>query len=68
MCSGESSSVTPLLNAMDKDHGDPVTAWRIFWSSELPFHRRLVVAARNVGRRITTLPHDCCGRPGEPGC
>jgi hypothetical protein len=50
------------------DHGDPVTAWRIFWSSELPFHRRLVAVARNMGRRIVTPPHDCCGRPGEPGC
>jgi hypothetical protein len=53
---------------MAHQHGDPMTAWRIFWASELPVHRRLVVVARNVFRRVTTPPHDCCGRPGEPGC
>jgi hypothetical protein len=54
---------------MAHDHGDPVTAWRIFWTSDLPFRRRLVVAAGNVRRRFSTLPpHECCGRPGEPGC
>jgi hypothetical protein len=50
------------------DHGDLVTAWRLFWMSDLPPHRRLVVAAGNILRRFKTPPHDCCGRPGEPGC
>ena len=53
---------------MAHEHGDPVTAWRIFWTSDLPFRRRLAVAARNLRTRITTPPHNCCGRPGEPGC
>jgi hypothetical protein len=53
---------------MRHDHGDPMTFWRIFATSDLPLHRRLAVAARNVMRRVTTPPHDCCGRPGEPGC
>jgi hypothetical protein len=53
---------------MAHDHGDPATAWRIFWTSDLPFHRRFAVAAGNIVRRVTTPPHDCCGRPGEPGC
>jgi hypothetical protein len=53
---------------MARDHGDPVTAWGLFWTSDLPVHRRLAVAARNVIRRVTTPPRDCCGRPGEPGC
>jgi len=68
MCSGETSSLTALLNAMSLDRGDPVTAWRLFWSSELPLHERILAVVRNMGRRITTPPHDCCGRPGEPGC
>lgn len=49
------------------EHGDPITAWRVFRSSDLPFHRRLVAVARNLGRRIVTRS-DCCGHPGEPGC
>jgi hypothetical protein len=54
---------------MDHDHGDPVTAWHIFWTSDLPFHRRLAVTAGNVIRRFRTWPpSECCGRPGEPGC
>jgi len=53
---------------MADDHGDPVTAWRLIWSSELPVHRRFAAFVRNMGRRIVTPPHDCCGRPGEPGC
>jgi hypothetical protein len=53
---------------MGHDHGDPVTAWRLFRSSHLPLYRRLAVAAGNILRRVTTPPHDCCGRFGEPGC
>jgi hypothetical protein len=53
---------------MAHEHGDPVTAWRLFWTSDLPYGRRLAVAAGNIVRRITTSPHDCCGHPGEPGC
>jgi hypothetical protein len=68
MCSDESSSVTSQFSAMADDHGDAVTAWRLFRSSDLPVHRRLAVAAGNILRRVTTPPHDCCGRFGEPGC
>ncbi|MHB8630671.1 MAG: hypothetical protein ACYC9W_01940 [Candidatus Limnocylindria bacterium] len=50
------------------EHGGPVTSWRIFWASDLPVGRRLAVAVANVLRRVTTPPHACCGRPGEPGC
>ncbi|HAF09438.1 MAG TPA: hypothetical protein DCK98_05075 [Chloroflexi bacterium] len=56
------------MSPSQAEHRDPVTAWRLFWTSDLPLHRRLVVAAGNVMRRFTTPPHDCCGRPGEPGC
>jgi hypothetical protein len=68
MCSGPISSLTALLNAMAHQHGDPATVWELFWRSELPLRRRLAVAARNIARRLTTPPHDCCGHPGEPGC
>jgi hypothetical protein len=50
------------------EHGDPLTAWRLFRESELPLARRLGVAAANLLRRAVRSPHDCCGRPGEPGC
>jgi hypothetical protein len=54
---------------MAHDHGDPVTAWQLFRDSDLPLHRRLAVTAANIVRRFGALPpHDCCGRPGEPGC
>lgn len=53
---------------MAGQHGDPATAWQLFWSSDLPFWERLSVAARNMLRRVTTAPHDCCGHAGEPGC
>ena len=39
-----------------------------FRASELPWHRRLLVAASNYGRKIKGGEHECCGNPGQPGC
>ncbi|MCS7275894.1 MAG: hypothetical protein NZ695_02595 [Dehalococcoidia bacterium] len=36
--------------------------------SELPFWRRLVVALRNLSRRLAWPPRNCCGNYGQPGC
>jgi hypothetical protein len=37
------------------------------WSIDLPFHRKLYLAVKNTGIKITKR-QDCCGHPGEPGC
>ncbi len=39
-----------------------------FRESELPWHRRLLVAASNYGRKMKRGEHECCGNPGQPGC
>ena len=39
-----------------------------FRESELPWHRRLLVAASNYGRKMKGGEHECCGNPGQPGC
>ncbi|HLZ48680.1 MAG TPA: hypothetical protein VKR80_08540 [Candidatus Limnocylindria bacterium] len=53
---------------MHDDRGD-VDGFRAnLRATGLPVHRLATVAAGNLLRRIWTPPHDCCGRPGEPGC
>ena len=39
-----------------------------FRESELPWHRRLLVAAANYGRKFKGGEQECCGNPGQPGC
>ncbi|MCY4449778.1 MAG: hypothetical protein OXE02_13145 [Chloroflexi bacterium] len=46
-------------------------AWSItianFRESELPWPRKLLVAASNYRRKIGG-GQECCGNPGQPGC
>lgn len=46
-------------------------AWSItlanFRESQLPWHRKLLVAAANYRRKMRRGP-ECCGNPGQPGC
>ena len=53
---------------MHDDHGDVAGFWVNVRASDLPIHRRALRTVANLLRRVTTPPHDCCGRPGEPGC
>jgi len=53
---------------MHDEPGDVGGFWANLRASDLPIHRRAIVAAGNLLRRVTTPPHDCCGRPGDPGC
>lgn len=39
-----------------------------FRESELPWHRRVLVAASNYGRKFKGGEQECCGNPGQPGC
>ena len=50
------------------DHGDVGGFFANLRRSDLPLHRRAILMVANLARRVTTPPHDCCGRPGEPGC
>lgn len=35
--------------------------------TDLPLHKRVLLALRNNARKAATLSN-CCGHPGEPGC
>ncbi|AKG54121.1 hypothetical protein DGWBC_1485 [Dehalogenimonas sp. WBC-2] len=37
------------------------------WSVPLPLHKKLYLALKNTGIKITKR-QSCCGHPGEPGC
>ena len=39
-----------------------------FRESELPWHRRFLVAGSNYWRKVRGGQEECCGNPGQPGC
>jgi len=55
------------LKAM-RERGDIYWFFANIRRSDLALHRRVMRTIANLARRVPTPPHDCCGRPGEPGC